>query len=230
MNRKIFKNKQNLDAQMVDDILIILKKAIDLKGEASVLFSGGSTPKGMLSLLSKNPFDWSKVKIGLVDDRMIDVSSEFSNARMIMEDFISNLKGVPPSFYPLVFAPKDEGTNFDDAMNSVFELGIPDLVILGMGTDGHFASLFPKDECSEKGLSPERKCPLVYTQAPSYPKNRISYSWSYLRKAKHIWLHITGQEKQKILNDSLKREIADKLPIDTVINDSEIMPELYWAP
>lgn len=229
MNRKIFAHRESLEIQLVDDILAALEKAIQARGEASILFSGGSTPKGMLARLTERPFDWSAVKIGLVDDRMVETTSEYSNAKMINELLISRIKGVKPQFFPLVYIPADESLNFDDAMSAVVQLGTPDVAILGMGGDGHFASLFPNDECSTKGLSEDRTAPLIYTHAPVEPKNRISYSWSLLRRAKHLYLHIAGEEKLKLI-DAQEERLNDLLPIDTVLNDQEIEPVMYWAP
>jgi 6-phosphogluconolactonase len=106
-----FKNKEKLEDELVDRIVSLIKESNIKKKKTSILFSGGSTPSGLLEKLSDVKLNWSKVKVGLVDDRMVDVENKFSNAKMIQELFISKIKKLPPQFYPLVFDHENENEN-----------------------------------------------------------------------------------------------------------------------
>ncbi|MDG1175616.1 MAG: 6-phosphogluconolactonase [Flavobacteriales bacterium] len=227
MINNFFENKEQLEDKLKTIVLDYLKKVLKKKDSASILFSGGSTPIGLLKKLAEEDFNWENVKVGLVDDRMVDLEDEYSNARALRTVFVQNIKGNRPTFFPLVFNPKDESENTSEAINSVNSIGNPDIVLLGMGGDGHFASLFPNDKKSTLGLSKEYPESLIYTTAPDHPTNRISHSWEYLKKADKLILFATGKSKLNIIEKKEEREI---LPIDTLLNDTEIEPILYWAP
>jgi 6-phosphogluconolactonase len=96
-----------------------------------------------------------------------------------------------------------------------------------MGSDGHFASLFPRNKKSERGLLLNNRNAFCYTTAPSEPKERISFTWSFLRKSANLFLFITGEEKMALIDLIYKR---DELPIDSFLIDDEITPEIFWAP
>ena len=222
-----FEETSVLEERLVADVLWALSEGIRHRGSASILFSGGSTPKKLFEGLAKSSFEWEKVKVGLVDDRMVPKTSSASNANLLQAHFFDLITGDLPTFCPLV-EWEDEADNIEQAMQSVVAIGIPDVVVLGMGGDGHFASLFPGDEATRHGLNPDHPAPLLYTFAPVEPRYRISHSWSYLRKARHHFLHLTGDAKRQIIEEHAKR--TEKLPIDTVLEDRSINPVLYWAP
>jgi len=228
MRKTLFKNKSSLDVNLANDILKQLNKYRNENGKASILFSGGSTPHGMLKQLAESTFDWSDIIVSLVDDRVVEKTSEYSNSAMIENLFLNKINGTKPHFYQLVLHPEEAINNMNEVLGYMDKLSFPDIVILGMGPDGHFASLFPNDKASAEGLKLTFNKPLIYTNAPQEPKKRISFSWSYLRKASEIYLHITGEEKLKLLIQKEKR--AEVLPIDTLLNDQEVKPTLYWAP
>ena len=219
-----FDNKKDLDFSLAADIIKWIHQAIMKKGTASILFSGGSTPHGLLETLSQNDIVWEKVKIGLVDDRMVAQDSAFLNANMIQEKLIQKLSGYKPQFYPLVTDHEDPSRNMKMAKKSTSMLGEIDVCILGMGTDGHFASIFPNDEKSQKALFDKNETIIHYTEAPAVPKQRITYSWPFLRKSKTLILHITGQNKMDLLKDKNR----DRLPIDIIFNDNK-GPLVYWT-
>jgi 6-phosphogluconolactonase len=227
MVRKEFEDKAVLEAALTKEILEALQLSVEKKGKASVLFSGGSTPEGLLRGLAKSSLNWANVKVGLVDDRLVPANHEDSNSLMLHHSFLDLIEERKPYFFPLVFS-ENRDLNFELALSSVDKLGIPDVVILGMGNDGHFASLFPNDDASNQGLVELFASPLIYTRAPVEPKNRISHTWPYLRCAGRIFLHITGKAKLDVIDGSTVR--SEELPIDHVLKDRAVKTEIFWAP
>lgn len=227
MIKKKFENKEQLEDELRDQIITLVKESIAKKKKTSILLSGGSTPSGLFKKLSEIELDWSQVNIGLVDDRMVDSDSEFSNSKLIQELFVSKTKKTTPQFFPLVFDHEHVKNNSKKVNEIIDEIGIPDITILGMGGDGHFASLFPTDKNSERGLLLSNQNKFCYTQAPSHPKQRISFTWPFLRKSAHLFLFITGEEKLSLIENPSQRI---DLPIEKLMNDREIEPVLYWAP
>jgi len=221
-----FSNKVELDTALAKSIVLDINKAIETKGSAYLLFSGGSTPKGLFQKLTSEHLDWNQITIGLVDERMVGEDSEFSNAAMLKNLLINKIAGdEKPRFLPLVYRTDDDEMNLNIATEQLNMIGLPDVVVLGMGNDGHFASLFPGDPASEQSLRQINADALLYTKAPQFPHSRISHSWAYLRQAGKLYLHITGNDKR----DLIRNQHKGKLPIDTVLNDKEISVEIFWA-
>jgi 6-phosphogluconolactonase len=224
-----YTSKIGLEKDLGSTIVQILTRAIKKRGSASIIFSGGSTPKGLMNELAKSTLDWEKIKIGLVDDRMVEESSEFSNLALLKKELVDLIDGdKKPTICSLVFSPKKKKDNFNEAIESVLLLGSIDIALLGMGTDGHFASLFPQDATSLSALEDSYALPLVYTTAPTAPQERISFSWPYLKSAEHIFLHITGRTKKKII--ASYRDPSMALPIDHFLGDVAPSTAIYWAP
>lgn len=228
MNIQKFEARESLEDVLVREILSTLKQAIAEHGRASILFSGGSTPKALMNRLANMNFDWSVVHVGLVDDRMVATDHEASNFAMLQREFLDKISGDKPTIYPLVFDPGEDVDNMNTALTAARRLGLLDVVLLGMGTDGHFASLFPNDEASENGLKEGCGEVLLYTVAPSAPQHRISFSWPQIQSAGRVFLHITGAEKLALLES--RAAAKDILPVDTLLQSKGGEIEIYWAP
>ncbi|WP_239709136.1 6-phosphogluconolactonase [Luteibacter sp. 9133] len=149
MNAKIhqhdFADKLTLADALARDIAGKLDAAIKARGKASIAVSGGGTPKVMFAVLAEQEIDWSKVTITLVDERWVDEDNERSNARHVRNTLIAHEAHVA-AFLPLF--DKAHADDVDAALEGVGEkvdaLGKPfDVVVLGMGPDGHTASFFP---------------------------------------------------------------------------------------
>jgi 6-phosphogluconolactonase len=222
-----FESRTALEEVLADRILSTLNEIVQVKKQALVLFSGGSTPVGLLKKLAAERFDWSLVTVSLVDDRMVEEDSSFSNYKMIKELFFDKIAPeFQPKLLPLVVDSVDFDRNMEQVSGNFENIPGPDLVILGMGNDGHFASLFPNDDASEEALKKENKEILVYTHAPAYPEDRISFSWSFLSKSRHLFLHITGDEKLQLTQH---KETHKNLPVRVLLTERGDL-EIFWAP
>ncbi|MFT4678612.1 MAG: 6-phosphogluconolactonase [Flavobacteriales bacterium] len=229
MIKRTFPNSTSLDQAFAKCIAEALIESIASNGETSILFSGGSTPIGLFGELAKEKVEWKLVKVGLVDDRIVPANSEHSNNKLLSDNFLELLQeDNRPEFFPLVTHPFNAANNLDYIRNSYDKFGVPDVVVLGMGGDGHFASLFPSDRASEVGLLQLDSPKLLNTIAPAPPKFRISFSWGFLRKAKHVFVHVTGKSKLELIEEQQSR--SEPLPIDYVLTDSDVEPIIYWAP
>jgi 6-phosphogluconolactonase len=205
-----FENKAQLEVQLAKKIAYDLEIAIHQKGHANLLVSGGSTPINLFNKLANLEIEWDKVSIGLVDERWVDATSEFSNEKLAKENLIQGFAS-KANFIGMVFNTKDELENLIQANShykQFIEQGI-DVVILGMGDDGHTASLFPNDEISEKDLNLGENLGLISTRAPKHPVERISCSKTLLLSSTSIYLMIIGKEKL----DTLSEAETKKYPI-----------------
>jgi 6-phosphogluconolactonase len=224
-----FENRQALEIVLSNRIASIVKQNLLRKERVSLLFSGGNTPKGLLNRLATMPFEWHRLCIGLVDDRMVPADSPYSNTALIKNELLAHIPAIEslPLFLPLVTTDDDFEKNLQALKANINQLGNIDILLLGMGLDGHFASLFAQDDASSEALRNDFGATALYTKAPNFPKNRISFSWPYIRSAQHIFLHITGVAKKQLLQKAQK---DSRLPIHTLLHNHQNNLEIVWAP
>lgn len=186
----------NLEA-IVDAVKSILTEAIKKNGKASIALSGGSTPKLYIPLIANLNIDWSKVIITLADERAVSPDDRESN-QYLNQHLIQNAPMESAKF--IGFSKKKQNydeINLNKIEQSLSEIKQPlDLILLGMGDDGHIASLFPQDKAiqsTEPLLIKAQIPPLPHPQIP-----RISLSPQAIKTAKNIFLIFKGKSKQEI--------------------------------
>lgn len=214
---KEFSSKDQLDQALCADLAKIIQRAISDKGSANILLSGGSSPIRLYELMSNADLDWSKVLIGLVDERFVPPINEFSNEKMIREKLIQN-QAQSARFVGMVANTLDqiENVNFIEGKYQPFMQKI-DLVLLGMGEDGHTASLFPNDEVSEQLLK-SSEVGIYNTISPNFPNYRITCSAAMLLQAENIILMLSGEKKLQVFETSTDYQLPisffkDKLQV-----------------
>ncbi|MFM6935338.1 MAG: 6-phosphogluconolactonase [Flavobacteriales bacterium] len=206
-----FETKVLLEAELANNIAQILRDEIAEKGQAYLLLSGGSTPKNVYLKLGELDLDWSKVHVGLVDERFVSQDSPYSNETLIRQSLMSS-KAAEAHFHPMVLDASNYEVNLTLATkeNELFQT--PDVIVLGMGDDGHTASIFPYDIASIEALN--SSLILANTNAPNEPTKRITFCGPILKKGKHNFLMITGAKKMEVLLESSEK----KYPIDSFIH------------
>ncbi len=227
MNIIEFKTKELLENQLVEETVSKLKELQASKTNLFLLFSGGSTPKYFLQKLAKADISWKSITVGLADERLVDELSEHSNKKFLYENLINRIESEKPLFLGLVEDTSDELNNIKLLKQQKELLREPDIVFLGMGTDGHFASLFPNDTNSSLGLGENNSEIILNTNAPVNPKQRISYSLNHINKSKYIFLFCTGEEK---LNLMTHKSSENQLPIQHLLEQGKKKVSIYWAP
>jgi len=198
---KTFKDIASLEEGITTAIADIIRSAIQTYGSAHILLSGGTTPLVVYARLAKEDIDWSKVLIGLVDERYVPLDHPKNNERALREAFGQEVCS-KARFIGMVLDDKDAEHNLS-VVSAEYKpfMDRTDFILLGMGKDGHFASLFPNDAASEVDLRSEA-IKILCTTAPEFPTERISCSKGMLKQAKYATLMITGSEKETLFNDS----------------------------
>ena len=223
-----FDNRAELESALTASIVKQLTQAINVDGKASIAVSGGSTPKALFSALSQVDIDWSKVDITLVDERWVEPDSDQSNERMLRECFLIN-HAAAANFIGMKSAHDDVASGVIDYNNKLAtEIKQPfDVVILGMGGDGHTASWFPDAPEIDCALDTTGGSLTLSTLPPSQPMPRITLSYPCVAAAKHLYLHITGDDKRQVLESGLNTN--DALPIHRTLSQLEQAVNIYWA-
>jgi 6-phosphogluconolactonase len=196
----VFNTKKELEEALCKQIANDLQQAIVKKGSATLLLSGGSTPSGVYRLLSHEEIDWSLVYIGLVDERFVPAEHMHSNYKLLLESIVQN-NAAQVRVYPMVLDELDYVKNLSKIEESYRIFTEPDVVLLGMGPDGHTASIFPNDAASQLA-NEQTDCLISNTNAPADPKQRITLNGPVLRRANSLYLMITGADKKQILENS----------------------------
>ena len=169
------------------------------KGKVSLALSGGSSPVELYRLLSSVEFDWARVSITLIDDRQVPADHPDSNQRLITETLRQN-NAANAVFIPLEDWPDNE---------------IADIAVLGMGSDGHFASLFPSMLDQSQAFDPAARPAIIRTPPKGIPKHpRITMNLAMIRAIPCRILLVVGAEKQALLSDA--RSNTD-LPISRLL-------------
>ena len=223
MEIKTFENKKDLESTLLLKVSICISDAIKKYGDARFLLSGGSTPMNLYSLLSEETIEWEKVKIGLVDERFVPIENLFNNETQIKNNLLKNSAKFA-TIFGMVYNYENEMLNLkmvNQQYKTFFER--IDFTILGMGEDGHTASLFPGDKESEE-LMNTSNIGIFSTKSPSFPYNRITCSKELIAKSNYIALFISGETKFNVLKNSIETQV----PISYFVKNSKNM-EIYYS-
>lgn len=225
LNEEIYADLPTLNHALAKAIATIIKEAIQERGCAYIALSGGKTPLPMLQILSQYSLAWDKVTITLVDERWVDEENTDSNAALLKKSLFQN-QAKEATFIPLKNAAPTPHKGQIECEHALSTLSNQlDLIVLGMGEDGHTASLFPKSPELISAMTTLSRCAAINPQTA--PHLRMTLSASYLAQSRHVFLHITGLRKKALLNDWLKidapephaiiRQVVDLIPIEKTL-------------
>jgi 6-phosphogluconolactonase len=199
-----------------------LAEAIEMRGAASLVVTGGRTPGPVYDALSGAGVDWSRVTLTLSDERWVDEASPDSNARLVRERLLTG-PAAKARFIPLkTDAPRPEdGAGAVEAR--LAELPWPlDAVLLGMGDDGHVASLFPRNPRLAEAMRPDsdRRCAAIALGPDGLPPRqpRISLTGAALTAARRTIVFITGDDKWVALQRALAGDDVMEMPVRALLN------------
>jgi 6-phosphogluconolactonase len=195
-----FDSKTELEIALAKIIEAYLNEAQQQRGSATLLLSGGSTPGGVYRLLSNTNLNWSNIKVGLVDERFVGPESEFSNFTLLSQTLLQN-RAAKAELIPMVFDTADYQKNLEKVEHAYRIFTEPDVCLLGMGPDGHTASIFPNDAASQKALI-SNSAVAFNTNAPAHPTQRITCSAELLKNSKHLFLMLTGKQKLEVFEQA----------------------------
>ena len=217
---------QQLAETLGDHIAERLEQAVNNRGNAILVVSGGSTPKPLFQYLSHKPLDWSKISVTLADERGVPPDSELSNARLVQENLLQNL-AASARFIPLHTDGVELEASVKHADKRLSELPRYDCVILGMGGDGHTASIFPQASNRDQALALDNPASAMLIDPVTVDPLRITQTARRLLDTDWMVLHITGEEKVQLLDQILKHPDPQKWPISFFLGQTEIPFSVY---
>jgi 6-phosphogluconolactonase len=225
-----FKDSAELASALADEVARRLAGAIYARDRASIAVSGGSTPKRFFEELSTRELAWDKVTVTLVDERFVPADNPRSNHLLVATHLLKN-NAAAATFVPLYYDAASIEEAAEKASETTAGLDRPfDVVILGMGADGHTASFFPHGDNLERALDPTGLNGVLTMQAPGAGEERLTFSFSSLSDARFLVLHIEGDEKKTALDKATAGEDEAEMPVRAMLNRAASPVEIYWAP
>lgn len=221
-----FDDKESLADKLALTVAGDLREAAQLRGQATLVVSGGGTPVPFFKALKQATLPWDKITILCADERWVSPDSDDSNEKLVREHLLHQEATL------LSLAP-EEGESLEAGVarltSELQALALPlDVTILGMGEDGHTASLFPGHPALSQGLHGDALC-LAVTDSPKPPPKRITLTAKLLCASHHLMLHITGEGKKAVYEKAMQSDDETAYPIAGILKRSENTPTVYWT-
>ncbi|MEG8038328.1 6-phosphogluconolactonase [Sphingomonas sp. LR60] len=212
------------------DIQFVIESAIDARGSAVIALAGGKTPLPAYEKLAKAKLDWKRVTIIPGDERIVPLGDALSNVTALGKIFIPKGARVMPIVPKATDDYKAAGRSADALMQ---DLHWPlDLCLLGVGGDGHTASIFPGPDYDQALNGPkERRAIGVMPDPlpPEAPVARVTLTRQGIVTARALMIALSGDAKRKVIEDAIKEGAGSPYPIGRVLADAELPVDIHWA-
>lgn len=210
---KIYNNTEEINAEAADLFVASAQKAIAQKGKFTAVLTGGSSPAGIYKLLAsdvyKSKIDWSNVFIFWGDERWVPLNDDLSNAKMSYTTLLSHVPIPSENIFEMYkdgVTPEDYAADYEQSIRKILgDEGKFDLILLGMGDDGHTASLFP----GQAVLEEQKKWVDAYYLEPQ-KMHRITLTAPLINKAEKIVVIAFGEKKAPALKEVLHGDYNPK--------------------
>jgi 6-phosphogluconolactonase len=227
---KRFDSAVALETEVASDIASELTRAIAARGAASLLVSGGHSPAGLFQKLRTRTLEWSRVSIGLVDERWVDPSDPGSNERLVREALLKDQAAAARFLGLKNAAPLPELGAAAAWRASAYMPRPVDVAVLGMGDDGHTASLFPGSPSLTTALDLKNPAGFIAMSSPKPPCARLSLNLSALLNSRRILIFLVGEAKWRTYAAACGVGSVEEMPVRAVLRQTQVPVEVVWAP
>jgi len=230
MTKTVTYNTAGLLFKAAADLIIQLyEQAVADKGSFTIALSGGNTPKKLYELLATPVYakkiNWKNIYLFWSDERCVPVSDEENNSHMASQALLNNVPVPKENIFPVPvnFEPAKAAARYEQMIRTFFKDTQPhfDLVLLGLGEDGHTASLFPGTDILD-----EKKILVKQVYLKEKKMFRVSFTLPLINDAKHILFLVTGKEKSSILKKIFTKPV--KKPAYPAQLIKPVKGKLFW--
>ena len=226
-----YDDAEEMAEAVAGDIQFIIESAIDARGAAVVALAGGKTPLPIYARLSEAKLDWKRVTIIPGDERIVPLGDPLSNVTALAKTFLPKGARVMPIVPTATADYKAAGRSADALMQ---DLHWPlDLCLLGVGADGHTASIFPGPDFDEALNGPKERRALGVMPDPmpaDAPVARVTLSRAAIVSSASVMIAVTGDAKRRVIADAISQGAGSPYPIGRVLADTELPVDIHWAP
>jgi 6-phosphogluconolactonase len=213
-----------------DAIVQALQGGLHADGAASLICTGGRSPGAIYDRLAGAPLAWPHIRVTLGDERFVETTSPDSNEKLVRDRLL--ISRAAEAHFLSLRGTADTPQAAAEAATTALE-GWPqfDVVMLGMGDDGHIASLFPGNPVLAYGFSPQAPdCIAVPVgQGSPPPQPRLSLSLRRLAKAKLVLILTSGPDKRRVLDQALAGASPEQFPVCAIIQSAPSVRILWTA-
>lgn len=219
-----------LSGELAAQIASSLAAAIAARGAASLVVSGGKSPVRLFERLRARSLDWSRVCIALADERWVDPSDAASNERLVREVLLQD-RAAAARFLGLKNGAPSPDLGAVSAWETFARVPRPfDAMVLGMGDDGHTASLFPRSPNLASALNPAAVAGCVGMWSPVAPHPRLSLNLTALLDSRRIAVLITGEAKWRTYVAACAPGAVEDMPVRAVLRQTRTPVSVVWSP
>lgn len=228
-----FSDREVLVEKLADSVISLLKSGISKNGRASLAVSGGSTPVALFEELSVRDLAWDQVHVCLVDERWVEPEDPDSNEHLVRSHLLRN-RAAAARFSGMKNSAATAGAGETECERLYRKIPAPyDVLLLGMGGDGHTASLFPGAVRLPQATDMESHRICIGIAPLTAPHERMTLSLPAILSSRVIILHITGQDKKDVLDLAMGDGPAVEMPIRFILQNAsrnqKIKLQVYWA-
>jgi 6-phosphogluconolactonase len=212
------------------DVGFIIESALDARSAALIALPGGETAKPIYGKLAAVKLKWKQVTVIPTDDRLVPVESELSNVRAIAQALLPAGARVVP--IATVIDDYRQAGNAADARLQELPWP-PDLVWLGVGEDGHTASIFPGPDLQDALDAPKARRAVGVLPEPmpkDAPVARVTLTRAAILSARTVLITVRGNETRELLEGAIKDGQSSRLPIGRVLAEAEQPIDIHWCP
>lgn len=225
-----FANAQALVTQVAGEIAAQLARAIEVRGQAGLFVSGGHSPVALFEQLRVQVLDWNRVSIGLVDERWVEPTETGSNERLVREALWRD-RAAAARFVGLKNSAPSPDLGAAAAWQAVAAIPRPvDLTVLGMGDDGHTASLFSGSPHLDAALDLAAPEGYIGMRSPVAPHERLSLNLKALLNSRRILIFLLGEAKLRTYAAACAPGPVAQMPVRAVLRQRRVPVEVVWAP
>lgn len=225
-----YDDADELAEAVAGDVGFIIESALDARGQSLVALPGGTTPGPIFDRLAKAKIDWKRVTIIPTDDRLVPMTDPLSNAALIARAFLPRGARVLPITTDKAADHHMAGKAADARLQEL--QWPPDLVWLGVGADGHTASIFAGPDLDEALNSPKARRAVGVLPDPMPAEAavpRVTLTKNAILSARTLMLVLTGKEKKKLLERAIREGASSATPIGRVLADAEQAIDIHWS-
>jgi 6-phosphogluconolactonase len=223
-----FEDPSALATTLAKRVADALRAGLATRAGASLVVSGGRSPAPLFEALCSQHLDWSRVTITLADERWVDEPHPDSNAASVRRHLLQDRAGAA-QFIPL---KNDADTSFAGEARcgrALAGMARPfDMVLLGMGKDGHTASLFPKSPQLPQALAMDSRKLCVGIDPVTAPHSRMTLTLPTLLDSRHIAVLFSGAAKWAVYARALQRGPVEDYPIRAILQQSAVPVDIYY--